>query len=392
MRDTLAWLDDPPVPYGNGLLGYKPDLRSEVFGAENPGREGILARREEDAPPLAAAEKGRVASLVVGVSAPWVIAGLQNDLANFEDDSDAAVVSGLFWRQDPADENRIFISTDNGRSWKKVWENTLLGAVPFQVDLSRHVIGRSSYGVKFEWIDRKGTGKVGLEDLKFDTWVALSPMALPRVVTGKNTFRLAARPRRTFYSESFWQRGAGLPDERLENLAYVDKAPFLRPRVQDSPGVLTFRLGPIGTVEEARIGVRARALGNKPADTRLTLSLSEDEGRTWRELRRFAPDEEHEESHLWMNHVINDRTLDGARSWLRVAVENGGLEKVIANSALRAEPAVPSALRITHLWREGERRKNHSVTFPPRSEWPAYEVEAGADVRNEALKLEAVAP
>ncbi len=391
-RGTLAWTDKPPAAYGNGLIEYKPDLRSKAFRLENPEQEGIVVRQEPDTPPLAAAEKGRVASLVVEVSAPWVIAGLQNDLADFDDDSDAAVVSGLFWRPDRADENRIFVSTDNGRSWKKVWENRLLGAVPFQVDLSRHVIGKFAYRVKFEWTDRKGTGKVGLEDLKFATWVALSPMGLPRIVAGRNTFRLSARPRRTFYSESYWQRGGALPEEKRENLDYVDRAPFLRQATQDRPGVLTFQLGPSAAVEEARISVRARALGNKVTDTRLALSLSEDDGKTWRELRRFAPDEEHEENHMWMNHMINDRTLDGGRSWLRVAVENAGLEKVIANTALRAAPAAPSTLRITHLWREADRQKSFSRMLPPGGAWPAYEVEAGAGVRNEALRFEAVAP
>jgi len=392
-RGTLAWTDRPPATYGNGLFEYEPDLRSEAFRAENADNWNMIVRREGDYPPLAAAEKDRVAALEVEVSTPWVIAGLQNDLTDFEDDSDAAVVSGLFWRLDRADENRILVSTDNGRNWTKVWENPRLGAVPFRLDLSRHLIGRFAHKVRFEWVDHKGTGKVGLEDLKLRTWVALSPMALPRIAPGKNRFELATRPRRTFYSESRWQRGEGLPEERRENLAMADKAPYLRPQAQEAPGVLTFSLGPSGSVEEVRVSVLVRALGDKVQDVRVVLSLSEDNGENWQELKRFAPDPEHEENHMWVNHAIRGRTLNGERARVKVEVWNGGLEKVIANSAVLSDPKSPSALRVTHLWREGDSQRSLSRLYVPGTEKLVYEVEAAASgLQNEALKIESVSP
>lgn len=386
-RGSLAWTDKPPAAYGNGLIQYQPDLRSEAFRRENPEVSGVAAG-DDGQPASIAGAPNQTASIVLEMSSPWAIAGLQNDLTDFEDDSDGAVVSGLFWRRDPADENRIFVSADAGRTWKKVWENRILGAVPFQVDVTRYAKGRYRYWVKFEWVDRKGTGKVGLEGLSLKTWVALSPMALPRVVTGKNTFSLATAPRRTWYHESRWDRNEPLLDQRLTNMEAGPKAPYLRPS-KPGAGMLDFALGPEAAADEVRFSALVRRLGSG-AKVAMALSLSEDGGATWSELERFAPHPEHDRSHMWFNHVIRGRTIKGGAARLRVSLEGGGLEKVIANSVVHEPPRSPGMLRVTHAWREGERSVTATRLF---SQTPArYEVEAGGDLANEWLRFEAVKP
>jgi hypothetical protein len=348
-RGSLAWCDEPPAAYGNGLIEYQPDLRSEAFRLENPAQQGVAVERSRQRPPLGA-RAGEKASLELDMSYPWVIVGLQNDLTDFDDDTDGAVVSGLFWRLAKTDENRIQVSTDNGRTWKTVWENTRhLGAVPFQVDLTRHAKGRYGYRVRFEF-----TGRAGLENLKVRTWVAVSPMALPRLVPGHNTFEVATAPRRTYYHDP-------------------------------PPGETTFRLGPQGPVEEVRVSVMLRRRGNSPVA--LALDLSEDAGVTWKELERFAPHPEHEMSHMWFNHAIRGRILDGARSMFRLRAENANLEKVIANSAERIEPRSKSVLRITHTWREGAAGKSFTHEGPGRTY--AIDVQWEKPL-NESLRIEAV--
>ncbi len=390
---SLAWCDKPPAAYGNGFIEYKPDLRSEAFLRENPDHRGIAVRRERQRPPLAAAKPGETASLVVEVNSPFVIVGKQNDLTDFEDDSEAATASGLFWRGDQSDENRILVSTDAGRTWTKVWENRWVGAVPFKVDLSSHINNRYAYWLKVEWLDRKGTGRVGLEGLSLETWVELSPMGLPRIAPGKNAFRLATRPRRTFYNESYWQHGKELPGQRLENLMVSREAPYLRPAQSGAPGILTFQPGPGGSVEETRISVLARTLpGGKPSDVSAKLELSQDGGKTWEELRGFRPDPDHQVNKMWINHVIRNRTLPGGDTLVRVSVSGGGLEKVIANSAVRSEPAAPSALRITHNWREGEKPQTFIKVFQPGETARNYEIQAPeTGIFNESLRLEGIA-
>jgi hypothetical protein len=386
-KGSLAWTDQPPAAYGNALLEYAPDLRSETFAKENPRRTNIAVASDRRKPELTTQRRGEVASLVMEVNTPFVIAGLQNDLTNFEDNSDAAVVKGLFWRTNRADENRISVSTDAGRTWKQVWENRSLGAIPFQVDLTRWVEGRYSYHLKFEWTDRSGSGTVGLENLAFRTWVEVSPMGLPRLVSGRNTFQLQTAPRRTFYHESYWHKGQNLRDQRVENLAWDAKSSQYRPQDPSREGALTFRLGPEGTAEELRFSVSARAAGpmNKVA---LSLALSDDDGATWRELAKFKPDPEHNQNQMWFNHVMRGINLNGTRAWLKVTTGGAGVEKVIANTSLPVRPATSTMLEVTHQWYEGDQLKTATRTVASGGGYDL--VTSLAAIRNHALRLRTV--
>jgi hypothetical protein len=299
------------------------------------------------------------------------------------------VVSGLFWRTGKADENRILVSRDNGHTWVKVWENRWLGAVPFRVDLTRWTEGEYAYQVKFEWTDHQGSGRSGLEQLKMNTWVELSPMALPRVAAGKNAFRVASAPLRAVYSHSRWDRGQNLPGQKLENMAVGDQIPYLRPRDPSQPGVLIFNAGTGGEIRELRFSTRARAARGGQGVT-VALSISGDGGANWRELERFAPDPEHNTNHMWFNHVLRGGRLDGAGTLLKVAVEGGGLEQVIANTLVAAEPAAATDLRITHLWQEGDTPRTFTHVVPAGSDGP-YELTAGAGVVNQEVRIEGIA-
>lgn len=386
-KNSLAWTDQPPAAYGNALMEYTPDLRSSTFAKENPRRANVTVASGRGKPQLTAERSGEVASLAVEVNTPFVIVGEQNDLTNFKDNSDAAVVKGLFWRKDRRDENRIYVSTDAGRTWNKVWESRYLGAIPFEVDLTRWVEGRYSYHLKFEWVDRAGSNAVGLEGLALRTWVEVSPMALPRLVSGRNTFQLQTAPRRTFYHESYWHKGQDLRDQKVENLAF--DAGSSQYRLQDAgrPGALTFRLGPDAAAEELRFSVSARAAGpmNRVA---LSLDLSEDGGATWRRLADFKPDPEHNHNQMWFNHVLRGVNLDGARTWLKVSTSGANVEKVIANTVLPVRPATETMLEVTHQWYEGATLKSATHTV---ANGDGYELETSPGaIRNHALRLRTI--
>ena len=389
-KGTFAWSDRPPASYGNGLLEYVPELRSEAFARENPDREGVAAGDGRKVPDLVSRRQGERASLVVKVTSPWVIAGLQNDLTTFDDNTDAAVVSGLFWRQDAGDENRILISRDGGQTWTKVWENRWLGAVPFRVDLTRWAEGEYGYLVKFEWADRKGSGQAGLEKLRLRTWVQVSPMALPRLAAGRNSFRLDTAPLAAVYNHSRWDRTQGLPGQTLDNLSVQDRIPYLKPADPARPGVLTFAAGTGGEIRELRVSMRARAARGSQGVVAV-LSISKDGGAQWNELERFAPHAEHTTNHMWFNHVLRDGRIDGRRCRLKVEITGGGLEQVIANSLVTATPASPGATRITHVWREGDRERTFSSVAPAGAEGYTYEVLAGSGLVNEEVRIEGIA-
>ncbi len=364
---SLAWCDRPPAAYGNGLIEYAPDLRSSAFARENPDQANIAAGDGRNAPELVSRQRGETASLIVKVTTPWIIAGLQNDLTNFDDNTDAAVVSGLFWRPDPTGENRISVSRDAGRTWIKVWENRYLGAVPFRVDLTRWTDGEYGYWVKFEW-------QAGLEKLR----------------AGSNTFRLDTAPLRAVYNQSRWDRAQSLPGQTLDNLTPQERIPYLQPADRNRPGILTFSPGTNGVVRELRVSLRARAARGSQGVSAL-LSLSEDAGANWRELARFSPDPEHTTNHMWFNHVLTGRAIDASRCRLRIEISGGGLEQVIANSLVAAEPAASTRLRLTHVWREGDRERTFTHLAPAAPRGCTYEVTAAAGLINNEVRIEGVA-
>jgi len=395
--NSLAWTDIVPAAYGNAVFKYRPDLRSETFRLENPAMDKVKVRKGEKLPPLVAEAKGQRATLMLTVSAPWVIAGEQNDLTDFEDNSNGAVVSGWFWRSSESDENWILVSIDNGRTWKKVWENPRLGAVPFRVDFTPLVEGHYSYFVKFEWLDSGGSGDVGLEGLELETWCELSPMALPRLEPGENTISLSTDNHLAFLNESRWDKGLELPDQKLDNLIWVPESKLLVPVEPGKPGILIFTPLLGGLIDELRLGIEAQVLeGDKPQDISVLLSISENKGVSWKEPARFSAHPEHEQNWMWFNHVIKDRSLNGPETRVKIEVSGGALAKVVANSLVRTPPRVPSALRVSHIWKEGpekRRRQTLSWTFQPGSENTSYRVVTPEEgILNESLKIEAVPP
>jgi hypothetical protein len=386
-KDSFAWTEGGAAHYGNGLLSYSPDLRSEAFARENPNRVGIAVGQGSRSPQLIAAAGGQPASVIIKVSTPWIIAGLQNDLTTFDDNTEGAVVSGLFWRKDAADENRISISRDLGQTWTAVWENKFLGAVPFRVDLTKWAEGEYGYWVKFEWLDRKGSKQAGVERLKINTWVELSPMALPRLVEGRNMFRLDTAPERAFYNHSRWDRAQPLPGQKLINASIQNRSPYFHAVDTTRPATLIFPTGAEGEIRELRLSLRARAAKGSQGVTAV-LSISEDAGGTWRELERFTPNPDHTMSAMWFNHVVRGKAIDASRCLVKVDVTGGGLDQVIANSLLTAPTAVNPAMRVTYVWREGDLERRHSQTVRPGS---SYDVTVGAKLINREVLIEGAA-
>jgi len=388
---SLAWTDTVPASYGNGCFEYRPDLRSAAFRLENPDQVNVLSQPVKVQPELVSQTKGKLSSLVLEVVTPWVITGSQNDLINFQDNTGGAVVRGWFWRSGKLDENRISLSTDRGRTWTPVWENNRFGAVPFAVDLTARVDGGYGYRVKFEWLDRTGEGKTGLEGLSLETWTELSPMALPHLEPGQNEFHLSVGRHELFLLDRHACRQGDLPDERLENLSAVGESATLGPTDPAKPGNLVFSTGEKGLMDELRVAIEAHRLetGGSP---KVTLSLSENGGNTWQELAAFSPDPEHELGGMWFNHVLKGRSLDGANARIKIQVENGLLARVTASGRVRRNPGPSAVLRVSHRYAQGYSRQSVTWDFPSCEQENVYTVEAPAGVHNVNFRIEALPP
>lgn len=388
---SLAWTDTPPASYGNGCLEYTPDLRSEAFHAENRSLVNISRQNGNNLPPLISQSRGQVSSLTIEVKSPWVITGRQNDLINFRDNTGGALVHGWFWRAGTEDENRILVSTNHGVSWKTIWENDRRGAVPFAVDFTPEVDGGYGYLVKFEWLDRSGSGKTGLEGLRVETWTQLSPMGLPRLVSGLNTFTLSTGSHSAVLLDREVSRQGALPDEKLVNFAPNKESKVLWPVNPSQPGNIEFGLGTGGIVDTVRLALQV-IRPDRGVNPEVVLSLSENGGVSWQELKRFAPHPEHGLGGMWFNHILKGRSLDGSRARLKVEVTGGGLARIVANSLVRENPGLPVELRVSHVYREGSTTQTVSWNFPPGDQNTTYEIEAPEGVRNVSFRIEALPP
>ncbi|MFH1070591.1 MAG: hypothetical protein V1794_13325, partial [Candidatus Glassbacteria bacterium] len=394
-QNSLAWTDTVPAAFGNGRFLYQPDLRSVAFLHENPLVEGVKVTADGDKPTLTAVATGQKATVVVEVNSPWVVCGLQNNLTDWKDDTEGAVASGWFWRIADKDENRIYVSTDRGRTWKLAWENAHQGAVPFRVDLTRFVRGCYSYRVKFEWTDRAGSGRVGLQGLALETWVELSPMALPRLEPGRNKFVLSTGNQRAAINECYWRAGESLPGQREDYVAMQTGEPRIYQEADSLPGVIEFSPGAEGVIDEVRLALLALpAPGKQIGDIRLALSLSENSGQSWQKLETFTPNSEQEVGGCWFNHVIRGRSLSGKTARFRLELEGCGLRAAIANRLERVSLSSPTTLKITHTYRDaGGSRQNVSWSFPPGAQNTAYEVVVpGNKIYNESIIFAGASP
>ncbi|MDZ7640235.1 MAG: hypothetical protein U5J83_18605 [Bryobacterales bacterium] len=194
--------------------------------------------------------------------------------------------------------------------------------------------------------------------MAFETWVQLSPMALPRLVAGENEFTVTVLGEAAMMQNSAWHRGVALPGEAHENLDVHEEAPYLRPESGTRPGILQFALPDSPKAKQLRVSVLARALpGTDPQGIRVALSMSEDGGESWKELRRFVPHAEQEDARMWFNHRVDIRGAIARGTLLQVAVEGGGLERVATSLLAEADAAPAGGLRVTHHWLEGNEPK-----------------------------------
>jgi hypothetical protein len=174
-----------PFTFGNGIWSYTPDL------SQSGWEKGLAA-------PLVGMVKGRLqpadpnmpASAVWHFRTPYII-------------SDAEMKARIF-RKTIQEKIRLYLSSDNGGTWKKVWEcpDTIMGEKEIVVPIGKKVevsekgpapsagfispFGRYAYQLKLELVTAGQSGHCRVDAVSFENTVQLNLYALPQLQPGKN--------------------------------------------------------------------------------------------------------------------------------------------------------------------------------------------------------------
>ena len=181
-----------PFTYGNGLWTYSPDV-------SRPGWKDGLAEPPKNIGDsgLKPLEPNEAAEAVWHFRTPYVV-------------SDAEIRLHLY-RKSADDRIRVHLSTDNGKSWRTVWEcpREIVGekevVVPicpkFEVSEKgkgppsdfHSPFGQYAYRIKLELSAKEGPEDCRVNSIAFRTTVQLNIFSLPQLHPGENTINARGR-------------------------------------------------------------------------------------------------------------------------------------------------------------------------------------------------------
>ncbi len=149
-------------------------------------------------PYLRPRQAGRSANIVYKLSTPHVYTN--------------AEVTADFMRSDPADTLRLYVSTDAGVTWAKVWDAAETGIEPDQTTgvltagsekLADLVRGTRDFWVRAECATAKDAGKCGLNGLHVRAVFQHNMFARPHLGPGRNTVTTQVANPETLKSDNF---------------------------------------------------------------------------------------------------------------------------------------------------------------------------------------------
>lgn len=177
-----------PVTYGNGVRVYTPDLSD--LNLPDKAVNLAVTRLDSGQPKLHPSAAGLDAEAVFRISSPHVIAD--------------AWLDGVFQKGHPADELFVAVSTDNGATWRVVWQAGRTGTIHLEKHplaekfdiyqpLPKGLItpfGRYDYLLKVRMRSAQDPESAGVQDLAITTVTQHNIFALPMLWPGTNTITL----------------------------------------------------------------------------------------------------------------------------------------------------------------------------------------------------------
>ena len=163
--------------HSNGLWHYAPKLTAASKDFEQGVWESTNLVPAKSGLALQDAGKG---SATFRIFTPYVIVPKVNDFDNFDDDTEASVIT-----MDAALPVTVSVSLDDGLTWKEAGK--IAADKKQTLDLTKLVKHTNGYLVKFE--AEGAAGASAIESLAVDTWTQVGPVSIPRLLQGKNQCR-----------------------------------------------------------------------------------------------------------------------------------------------------------------------------------------------------------
>lgn len=415
--NTQKWVGlgphDPRNPfntYANGALIYRPDWRSSTENFYAGLYEG--ANYELKDGKVYPAVAGKTASVTFRVSSPYLLAGHPGRLFQDDDSKDGAIFRAIFNRAGEGAKTAVSVSLDEGLSWENVWQDTLSGVHPVEFDLTNQVEGHYAYLLRVD-LQAPDKESVSFSDLELENSLFYSPVLLPTVEPGANTFDVDLSEPSEQYClyPDFSSREALEPFCRsIDNLEYNEKFNDRLVPADKNWGSLTAAVDPVGKSLIKSFTIYG-SFGIDPqaeAEDSIRILYAENSPENWKTAWTFSTTDLHRE---W----DSDYSLEGvaalAEHWrLDKSLEletSVPCEKVYVKFQIKRQARVSlndfklyayyepeqnskpelSDLVITQEWLEGDSLCTH--TFSPSSLADSYTITAADSlIKNESIIYE----
>jgi hypothetical protein len=354
---TPSFGDLAPGRVGNGTLEYDVPLGGGAY------RSAVLSADNLDESAVRVKDPARPGVLVLRMPSSYVYLTGTLSFTAAVGDGGSVVAS---------------YSDNNGLDWKELARVSTSGER--QIDLSRLVLRRYEYRLKFE-LRGRGTG---LDALKLSHDIQHSQRPLPALRRGDNTITFSAGPP----EGTVTVEGATNPAAKGRQLLYTDFRPVVEgftPNLFVGPsgkGVVTFPVSTPGDMVRLRFGTHFRA---RDARDGIDYEVSFDGGKTWKTVDRGAGPTAGD-----CKYVTFAGVPAGTREALvRFAATSRNATGIFA-FRIDADYKEPAGgfrpVRVTYTWEESGRPKRHAhVARQPRE---AYTIRCEAKPVMKSIAVE----
>lgn len=331
---------------GNGTHRYAPNLSAGEL-ADGAEVYANLASGQSPALRLKAGGKGLA---VIPLTSPYVYLGGKVKLK--------AV------RQADADVVSVALSTNNGRTFKPLWQATKLGTEEAVIDLGEAVLRRYACMLKVE-IAAANPDSAGLDELVIENDIQHAPRTLPWLAEGKNVITVAADANPVLATRTVSCRIT--PDAKFDKNETTSTmgAVFENLDVKDGScwwtkgvGTMTIPITTPGDITALRFGAQVRARGDKDV---VAMRISFDDGKTWTDMAKIAGPTPGRTDYFRFTDVPPQTRAALVRYELSGNNTIGVFSFRI--DADYRDPLAPNAMRgfeVIHRWRENGQEKTHT--------------------------------